>query len=211
MTWHVAVFVAYRVTTALMALRVEIAELRELGQTLVDRRLMLMRMLIEVLSAHVAEAIAVRSAEGRERRRQYELLAQQRRQIDLEVRADRLGVRRRLAQRLARDDTEPRVVLLREVRVHRSFDRHQAPAADRLELRVGRALEIRAGVRMRRDDIRVDRDGARLEQPGVLAMWIDRRLSDAKVGLRADRLLQQRRDAHDHVTTPRSVAVCAPR
>src|SRR5439155_3605851 len=37
------------VATALVALRVEVAELRELGQTLVHCRLVLMRMLIEVL------------------------------------------------------------------------------------------------------------------------------------------------------------------
>ena len=52
--------------------------------------------------------------------------------------------------------------------------------------------------RVRRDDLGVDARRARLGQTGVLAVRIDGRFRDFVVGLRADLLLQQRRDVDLH-------------
>src|SRR5687768_16818591 len=125
---------------------------------------MLVRPEIQVLAALIAESLAVLSAERREWGREVKLLEQERRQVDLEVRSDRLRVRGSLAQRLARHHAEPREVLLRELRVHRRFDGDEAATALRLQGRVGHALEVRARVRVGRDDVRLDRQGTSLQE-----------------------------------------------
>src|SRR6267142_1865817 len=129
----------------------------------------------------------------------------------MEVRSDRLRVERRRVEWLAVGDADRRVVLLREVGVHGLLERAQAAAAGRLETRVRAALQIRAGIGVGREDVRVDGDRADLAQAGVLPLWIDGVLGEVIVRLRADELLEQRRDVDDHGVSPPWVGASAPR
>src|SRR6266550_4946549 len=97
----------------------ELLQLCERAPALVDGSVVVVRLFVEVATTHQAESFAVRSAERRERRRQKKLLAQKRRQIDLEVAADPLGVSGRGVLRIATHDVDRRVVLLGEVRLDR--------------------------------------------------------------------------------------------
>src|SRR4029453_17731135 len=77
---------------ALVAFGVEVAELLELGEPLIDRRLVPVRSFVEVLTTFLAETFAVGPAERRERRGEEDLLPEQRREVDLEVGSDRFRV-----------------------------------------------------------------------------------------------------------------------
>src|SRR5207245_2347146 len=109
-----------------------------------------------------------------ERRREDELLAQERGQVDPEIRRDRLRVQRRGRLRGAAQHIDRAVVLLREASEHRRLDPLEAPAALPRHARAGLALEIGAWIRVRREDVRVDARHARLDETGVLASRIDR-------------------------------------
>src|SRR5207245_9686003 len=99
----------------------ELLELAETAPTLIRRRIVVVRLLVEVAPAHQAESFAIESAERRERRRQDQLLAKERREVDLEVAADPLSVGGRGLLRITTHDIDRRVVLLGEVRLHRRF------------------------------------------------------------------------------------------
>src|SRR5207249_12152171 len=107
----------------------ELLELAQGAPTLIHRRIVVVRFLIEVAPAHQAESLAIGSAERRERCRQDELLPKERREVDLEVAADPLCVGRRGLLRIAAHHIDHRVVLLREMRLHRRFDWPEAAAA----------------------------------------------------------------------------------
>src|SRR3989442_667312 len=195
----------------LFALRVEVAQLLEPAPALVGGVLVFVRVGVQVAAAHLAEPPAVGPAERRERRCQDELLPQQRCQVDAEIAADGLRVgRRRIVPAVSAHHVDRREVLLREGRLHRRLDRGEAAAALLCHVRLRLALEIRAGVRVGREDVGVDRRRARVEQPGVLATRVDGRLVDVEFRLRADRLLQQRCDVDLHARSPLAVAF-APR
>src|SRR5437773_11049357 len=128
----------------------ELLELAQVAPTLIHRRIVVVRLLVEVAPAHQAESFAIGSAERRERYRQDELLAKERREVDLEVAADPLCVGRRGLLRITAYHSDRGAVLLGEVRLHRLFDRPQAAAA---LLGVGRlpvALALAAGIRLAR-------------------------------------------------------------
>src|SRR5439155_218495 len=66
-----------------LALGMELLELAQVAPTLIHRRIVVVRLLVEVAPAHQAESFAIGSAERRERCRQDELLAKERREVDL--------------------------------------------------------------------------------------------------------------------------------
>src|SRR5207244_370456 len=74
------------------ALGMELLELAQVAPTLIHRRIVVVRLLVEVAPAHQAESFAIGSAERRKRCRQDELLTKERREVDLEVAADPLSV-----------------------------------------------------------------------------------------------------------------------
>src|SRR5438067_12734689 len=117
---------------------------------------MRVRPLVQVVTADRAEARAIRTAERGDRGHEDELLPQERREVDLEVGADRLRVQRGLDEADAAVDGDGGVVLLGEVGVDRGVDRLQAAGTLRSYVRVGRAFEVRPGVRVGRVQARVD-------------------------------------------------------
>src|SRR2546428_1744347 len=180
----------------------ELLELAQLAPALVDRHIVVVRFLVQVSPTHQAEALAVRLAERRERRRQDQLLPKERSQVDLEVAADALGVGRRLVLGVAAHDVDRGVVLLGEVRLDGSLDRAQATAALLGDRRARVALEVHARVGMCGDDVGMDGRRARLGEAGVFTARIDGRLRELVVGMRADGLLQQRRYIDLHFALP---------
>ena len=89
-----------------------------------------------------------------------------------------------------------------ETRSQDVLDKAQAAAALLGDRRPRVALEVHAGVRVCRDDVGIDARCARLGQAGVLTARVDGRFRELVVGLRADRLLQQRRDVYLHFALP---------
>src|SRR2546427_336863 len=73
----------------------ELLELAQLAPALVDRHIVVVRFLVQGSPTHQAEALAVRLAERRERRRPGQLLPKERSQGDLEGAADGLLQQRR--------------------------------------------------------------------------------------------------------------------
>src|SRR5947209_6786144 len=84
-------------------LRVEVAELRELRPALVDRLVVRVRAIVQIFAADLTQALAIGRMERDLRRREDELLPQQRRQVEEEVVLDDLRELGRLFDLLAAD------------------------------------------------------------------------------------------------------------
>ena len=110
-------------------LRDPVLQLLQRAPAHVDLLLMPVRPFVEVLAADRAKPRAIWTAERRDRGHEDELLSEERREVDLEVGADRLRVQRGVDEANAAVDGDGGVVLLGEVGVDRGVDRLQAARA----------------------------------------------------------------------------------